>query len=100
MAAIEAVALVPILLLVVTFVLQGAVAIWTTTATDTSVRHAARADSLGRDPGTAADQALPSGLKVEKIERFGPGHGVRLAVAVPRVSPLPQFTVSRSVILP
>lgn len=100
MAALETAALVPILIVLATFVLQGAAAIWTTTATDNSVRQAARADSLGRDPRAAAERALPSGLAVKEIERFGSGHGIRLAVDVPRVSLLPPFTVSRRVILP
>ncbi len=98
-AAVETVALLPILVLLAMLVLQAAAAIWTTTATDLAVRQAARADSLGRDAGAAAEAALPSGMSVKNIDRFGPGH-VRLQVDVVRVSPLPQFTVTREMELP
>ena len=99
-ASLETVALLPVLVLLALLVLQAAVVIWTVTATDLGVRQAARADSLGLDPRASAERALPAGLSVKRIERFGPGHGVRLEVAVPRTSPLPQFTVTRTIQLP
>lgn len=102
MAAVEAAALVPILLVMATFVLQGAAAIWTVTATDVAVRQAARAESLGAPGGgrAAAEDALPGALSVKRIRYFGPDRGVNLEVEVPRVSFLPQFTVSRTIEMP
>ena len=99
-AAVETAALVPLLLVAALFALQAAAAVWTATGTDLAVRQAARAESLGRDPVAAAARALPAGLSVKRLERLGPDSGVRLVVAVPRVSPLPQFEVTRSLELP
>lgn len=99
-ASVETVALLPALVLLAMFVLQAGAAFWTTTATDLAVRQAARAYSLGRDARSAAEAALPSGMSVKRMEQFGPGHGVRLEVEVVRVSPLPQFTVTRKMHLP
>lgn len=99
-ASVETVALLPMLVLLAVFVLQGGAVVWTVTATDLAVRQAARADALGGDARGAAARALPDGLSVERIDRFGPGHGVRLEVEVPRVAPLPRLTVTRTIELP
>ena len=99
-AALETVALLPWLVVLAVACLQLAAAVWTATSTDLAVRQAARADSLGRDPRLAAERALPAGLSVKRLERFGPDNGVRLVVGVPRVSPLPRFDVTRTLELP
>lgn len=99
-AAVETVALLPILILLAMYVLQGAAVIWTTTATDLAVRQAARAQSLGRDPRSAAEAALPSALSVKSIAPVGSDNGIRLEVEVVRVAPLPRFTVTREMHLP
>ena len=100
LAALEAVALLPWLLVITLAALQLAAAVWTATSADLAVRQAARADSLGRDARLAAERALPAGLSVKRLERFGPDSGVRLVVGVPRVSPLPRFDITRTVELP
>lgn len=99
-ASIEIVALTPLLVLVTIMTLQGGAAVWTVTATDNAARQAARAEALGQDPRQAAEAALPSGLVLERISHFGPDHGIVVVVRIPRVSPLPQMTVTRSAELP
>jgi hypothetical protein len=94
-ASIEAVALVPLLILVAMMVLQLGVAGWTASQTAEAARQSARAQSLGLDPHAAAAQALPGALRVDRISSGG--DTVTLWVDVPRVSLLPGFTVSRSV---
>ena len=94
-ASIEVVALIPVLLFVAMLVLQLGVAGWTASQTAEAARQAARAQSLDRDPLTAAEQALPGALRVDRISAGG--DTVTLWVDVPRVSLLPEFTVSRSV---
>ncbi|CAI9415502.1 TadE/TadG family type IV pilus assembly protein [Nocardioides sp. T2.26MG-1] len=93
--ALEVVVLVPILVLVALLTLQLGVAGWSASQTQQAARAAARAQSLGEDPLAAAQGALPGSLEVDKIETTS--DSVTLWVRVPRVSPLPTFTVSRDV---
>jgi len=97
-AALEFVVLVPIVVLVALFVMQVGVAAWTASQTQEAARQSARAHSLGEDPLAAAEQALPGSLHVDDIDVSG--DTVTLRVDVPRVSPLPGFTVERQVSLP
>lgn len=103
-AALETVALLPMIVLVASLVLQLAVAVWTTTAADTAARSAARAATLGRDPFTAASGSLPGGLRVAPadVEIFHSLDDVRvsLRISIPRVSVLPTFTVRRDAVMP
>lgn len=99
-ASVEVVALLPWLLVIALAALQLAATVWTVTSADLAVRQAARAGSLGRDPRVAAERALPAGLSVKRLERFGPDNGVRLVVGVPRVSLIPSFDITRTVELP
>ncbi len=99
-ASLELVGLLPIVVLVCMLLLQGAAALFATQAASDAVRQAARADSLGGDPRAAAEAALPGGLRVEALSSFGPGHGARLSVRVPRLSPIPQIIVTREAVLP
>jgi Flp pilus assembly protein TadG len=96
-ASIEVVALVPLVILVAMFALQLGVAGWTASQTEEAARQSARAQSLGQDPRSAAERALPGTLSVDRISAGG--DTVTLWVDVPRVSLLPVFTVSRSVSL-
>lgn len=96
--AIEVVMLVPLLVLVGTLTLQLGVAGWTASQTQEAARQAARAQGLGQDPRAAAERALPGALRVDELN--GGGHQVTLRVRVPRVSPLPQFTVVRRAAMP
>lgn len=96
--SLEVVMLVPILVLVATFVLQLGVAGWTASQTEFAARQSARAQSLGESPAAAASAALPGALRIDSIAAGG--ERVALRVRVPRVSLLPQFTVERSVDMP
>jgi hypothetical protein len=110
-ASIEVIALYPLLVLLGTFALQAGAAVWTVTLTTDAARTAARAASLDQDPAAAAEGALPGALDVAAVRSFDPGvdggvgqsapaHGVSVTVRVPRVSPLPQFTVTRQAVMP
>lgn len=100
-ASLEVIALYPLLVLFGTFALQAGAAVWTVALTDDAARQAARAASLDEDPAAAAAAALPGAIDVRSVGSFGaPAHGVRLTVEVPRVSPLPVFTVTRSAVMP
>jgi hypothetical protein len=100
-ASIEVMALYPVLVLLATFALQAGAAVWTVALTGDAARTAARAASLDEDPAAAAQGALPGALDVRRVSAFGaPRHGVTVTVEVPRVSPLPRFTVTRSAVMP
>jgi len=100
-ASLEVIALYPVLVLLGTFALQAGAAVWTVALTTDAARTAARAASLDQDPATAAAAALPGALDVSAVRPFGaPAHGVSVTVRVPRVSPLPQFTVTRRAVMP
>jgi hypothetical protein len=100
-ASLEVVALYPILVLLGTFALQAGAAVWTVALTTDAARTAARAAALDEDPAAAAQGALPEALDVAAVRSFGaPAHGVSVTVRVPRVSPLPQFTVTRQAVMP
>ncbi len=94
-AAVEVVALVPVLVFVATLVLQLGVAGWTASQTQNAARQAARAQSLDRDPREAAQAALPGALRIDRLETSD--DSVTLFVRVPKVSLLPSFTVERNV---
>ncbi|UDY23762.1 TadE/TadG family type IV pilus assembly protein [Nocardioides sp. Kera G14] len=97
-ASIELVAMVPILLVVALVVLQLGVAAWTAAEAQEAARQAARAKSLGESASSAAEDALPGALSVASIGVSG--ETVTLQVQVPRVSPLPVFTVTRDATMP
>jgi hypothetical protein len=99
-ASLEVAALIPVIFLGASLALQAGAAMWAMSSVDEATRQAARASSLGYDPRTAAENALPGALNVTQLSTFGPGHGVRLTVDVPRVSPLPQFKITRQVEMP
>ncbi|WP_166139790.1 TadE/TadG family type IV pilus assembly protein [Nocardioides ochotonae] len=93
--SLEVVGLVPLLILVALLVLQLGVAGWSASQAQEAARAAARAQSLGEDPLAAAVGSLPGSLEVKEISTSG--DSVTLRVTVPRVSPLPTFTVTRDV---
>lgn len=99
-ASLELVALLPLLFAVALLALQGGAVVWVMSSTSEAARAAARAASLGQDPRVAAEQSLPGGLTLVGFQTVGPGHGVRLDVRVPRVSPLPEYTVTRWAVMP
>ena len=99
-ASLELVGMLPVVALVVSLVLQYVAAAYVAQVSDDAARQAARAYSLGRDPAAAADASLPGGLMAATVATFGPDHGVRITVRVPRLSPLPVSTVTRAAVMP
>jgi hypothetical protein len=99
-ASLELVGLLPVLIAAGLLALQAGAAMWTLSSTGEATREAARAYSLGRDPRAAAEASLPGSLHVSQLSTFGPGHGVRLTVEIPRVGPVPQLRVTREVVMP
>ena len=104
-ASLEAVALLPAIIVGGALVLQLGVTIWTTVAADTAARSAARAVSLqgvgAMDP--AVRGSLPAGLTVAGIKDVSVGLDearVEVALDVPLVLPLGTFTVSRQAVMP
>jgi Flp pilus assembly protein TadG len=99
-ASLEVVGLLPVVVAIVLAVMQGAAAVYATQAATDAARQAARAASLGQAPGPAAQAALPGGLSTQSVTTFGPDHGVRVTVAIPRIVPLGPPTVTREAVLP
>ena len=84
-ATVETVALLPLLVLLVAFVWQAAVAGQAVWLAGSAARAAARAAALGRDPLPAARSVLPGRLDPgARVGRVG-GGGVRVRLAVPSV---------------
>lgn len=88
----------PLMVLIAVFTLQAGVAGWTASQTQEAARQAARAEGRGLNARAAAERALPGALEVHHIS--GGSGTVTLRVKVPRVSPLPQFTVARRAVMP
>ena len=100
-ASLELLALVPIALTVALLTLQAGAAAYTAISAQEAARTAARAASLDQDPAAAARAALPGTLRLVSLTTIGPtGHGVRLVVEVPDISPLRTFQVTRQAVLP
>ncbi len=99
LVAIEFVVLIPVVILIATMAMQIGVAGWTATQTERAARDGARALSLGENVTAAASSSLPGILSIDQISTPG-SETVRLRVKVPRVSVLPQSTVTREVTLP
>lgn len=97
-ASLELVGLMPLIAVVASLALQYAAVVFVAHATDDAARQAARAASLGRDPVSAAQGVVPSGLDIQ-VTTGGSGR-VTVRVEVPRLSPLPQPTITRSAVMP
>ncbi len=102
MAAIEFVALVPIMLLVAVMVFQVGLAAWAMTSADKAARSAARAASMGRNPYAAAQASLPGNLQATAVTPLGSpgGHAYRVTVRIPKVTPLDLGSVHREAVMP
>ena len=82
-------------------VIQLVIGLATVQATNDAVRQAARAASQGLSAGQAAADSLPDRMTVQSLSTFGPDHGVRITVQVPRIAPVvPQWTVTRTAVMP
>jgi hypothetical protein len=83
-AAVEFVALAPLLVLLVLALWQGVVAGHAAWMAGAAAREAARARALGHDPAAAARRVLPRRLEHGLVVRDD-GDGVRVRVEVPVV---------------
>lgn len=98
-ASLELVALMPVVAVVVILAFQFFAVVFVAHAADDAARQAARAQSLGDDASAAARASLPDGL--EPVGSVSQGsEKVTVRVRVPRLSPLPQYTVTRSAVMP
>lgn len=90
-AAVETVAILPLLVLLAAGAWQAALAGYTQWAAAGAARAAARAGAVGEDPRAAARLRLPAslerGLRVER----GSGGDVELSVRVPALPGLPSL---------
>ena len=100
-ATLELVGLLPVVLISLMLFVQLVIGVHTVQATNDAARQAARAYSLGRDPQAAAENSLPTGLRVARLDTFGPDHGATVQVDVPLVSRfMPQWHVTRTAVMP
>ncbi len=90
-AAVEVVALLPILAVVAAVCWQLALAGHATWAAGSAARAAARADALGEEPASAARRALPSDLRRGLRLSERPDGSIRVEVLIPRVMPHLDF---------
>lgn len=86
-AAIELVALLPLIVVVVALLCQLALAGHATWAAGAAARAAARADAVGHDTRRAARDALPADLRRGLQVSEGDDGGVRVHVDIPAVAP-------------
>ena len=99
-AAIEAAALIPLVLGVLVVIAQIFAVAYTTHGVSQSARDAARAYSLGESPHAAAEASLPGGVRLVSVSTFGPNHGVTVTAEAPSIVVITDRTVSRSVTMP
>ncbi len=89
-AAVELVALLPLIALLAAGAWQLAVAGHAAWSADAAARAAARAAAVGRDPEAAARATLPGRLERELTVGRAAG-GVRVELGIPRVLGLPAL---------
>lgn len=101
-ASLEFLALGPFVLLVGFIVWQLAIGGWAAVSANEAARAAARAATLGGDPGAAAHDALPQGLRHYRLlgGRSGDGYRYTVEVEVPAFSWVGLDPVSRTVEMP
>ncbi len=101
---IELIGFVPILVLVTMFLVQGFLAVSTVTSVSAAARDGARAAMLGRSPEQAAQEALPSWVRLESVsDGCGSGHCVQVTARVPIGIPSitsERVTVTRTAYFP
>lgn len=99
-ASLEMVALSTMLLGVVVLMLQLVVFVYTAHGAAQAAREGARAYSLDQDPRSAAEAAVPGGVRLVEVTRVGPDHGVRVVVQAPTGFVLGDGRVARTVVMP
>ena len=101
---IELIGFVPILVLVTMFLVQGFFAVSTVTSVSAAARDGARAAMLGRSSEQAAQEALPSWVRLESVsDGCGSGHCVQVTARVPIGIPSitsERVTVTRTAYFP
>jgi Flp pilus assembly pilin Flp len=97
--AMEVAGIAPLVALICLVLVQAAFAAYGITAAQTAARQGARAASLGQDPTSAVENALPSWLPAT-VEEFGPGNGVRAKVDLPDIVPGTDLVVTREAVMP
>ncbi|RXW32008.1 TadE/TadG family type IV pilus assembly protein [Propioniciclava flava] len=102
-AALEFVGAFPCLLLAGMIALQFGLVGWATVSTNDAAKAAARAASLGRNPTTAAKEALPGSLAPLSVtgSKLSGGYSYTVEVKVPSVLPMIDFgSIRRTVDMP
>ena len=101
-STLEVAGLAPLVLMITLALLYAGFALYGITATQTAARQAARAASLGEDPYTAADAALPGWLEpdVSTYPASGDGTGVRVRTDLPDFLPGTDLVVTREAVMP
>ena len=101
-STLEVAGLAPLVLMITLALLYAGFALYGITATQTAARQAARAASLGDDPVTAADAALPGWLEpdVSTYPAGGSGTGVRVRTDLPDFLPGTDLVVTREAVMP
>jgi hypothetical protein len=99
-AALEAAALIPLVMGVLVVIVQIFAMAYASHGVSQAARDAARAYSLGQSPQAAAAASLPSGVSLVSVSTFGPHHGVKVTARAPSVVVLTDRTVTRSVTMP
>ena len=101
---IELIGFVPILVLVTMFLVQGFFAVSTVTSVSAAARDGARAAMLGRSSEQAAQEALPSWVRLESVsDGCGSGRCVQVTARVPIGIPSitsERVTVTRTAYFP
>ncbi len=89
-AAVELVAVLPIVVVLLAGLWQAVLAGHAAWAASAAARAAARAHAVGGDPVRAARGHLPSGLEAGLRVRTGSGGDVRVSVRIPALPGLPS----------
>jgi hypothetical protein len=99
---LEFMALAPVVLVIAFIAWQLAIGGYAALSANEAARAAARAASLGEDPQSAAEDALPAGLKDFQLTggRAGDGYSYTVRVEVPAFSRVGLDPVSRTVDMP
>ena len=101
-AALEVAGVAPLVIFAALVALQFGVAGWTIVSTSQAARDGARAYSLGDDPRTAAEGALPGVMEIggDGGSLSAEGYTYTVTVAVPSVVKIDLGSVTRSATMP
>lgn len=101
LSTLEFAAVLPFALVAMITVVQLVITVHTVQSANDAARQAARAYSLGRDAGQAARDTVSDSIDIVSVSTFGPRHGARVTLEVPRVTQLlPQWEITREAVMP